>query len=199
MEDTSQVESVESRWEILKQSDNDRQQLFERIIHELKRVESENRGLHEKIRAFEYHEKNYIRDMRKFQEDYQVLQGSAAGSAFVLVLIDGDSTMFNDNYIKDGFEGGHRAASDLHAKLSEYCKTMKDYSTSWEIIVRLYVKLEGQARAYVSAGIVDNTHTVHAFYRGFNEVYPLFEAIDAGNDKEGADSKVKRKYLSEIV
>ena len=60
--------------------------------------------------------------------------------------------------------------------------------------MRLYIRLEGLAKTYVSARIIGSPDTVRSFFRGFNEVYTMFEAVDAGNDKEGADAKVKRRF-----
>jgi len=37
------------------------------------------------------------------------------------------------------------------------------------------------------------------FFRRFNEVYLLIEAIDAGNYKEGTDTKIKRTQIYAIL
>ncbi|KAK3075327.1 hypothetical protein LTR53_001460 [Teratosphaeriaceae sp. CCFEE 6253] len=44
---------------------------------------------------------------------------------------------------------------------------------------------------YTTAGIVKDQRTMRDFFRGFNEVHLLVEVIDAGDDKEGADTKIK--------
>jgi len=132
-----------------------------------------------------------------------------SSSPFALVLIDGDNTyvsllliqpmalalliahQFNDEYIKAGAEGGHRAASDLKNRLEAHLEETAGYQAHWTMVVRVYIRLNGLTATYVRNQIVSDQRTVRDFFRGFNEVHPLFEIVDAGDDKEGADTKIK--------
>ena len=82
---------------------------------------------------------------------------------------------------------------DLYVGLREQLQNLREFQPHWDIVVRVYIKLDKLAEAYTDAQIIDRTATFRDFYRGFNEVYPLFDAVDAGTDKEGADTKIKGK------
>ncbi|KAK0362484.1 hypothetical protein LTR91_021513 [Friedmanniomyces endolithicus] len=52
---------------------------------------------------------------------------------------------------------------------------------------------------YTTAGIVKDQRTMRDFFRGFNEVHLLVEVIDAGDDKEGADTKIKPTEICVVL
>jgi len=63
------------------------------------------------------------------------------------------------------------------------------------MVIRIYVKMTKLVDVYTTAGVVKDQCTMCDFFRGFSEVHPLVEAIDAGDDKEGADTKIKRTQI----
>ena len=165
----------------------------QRIVSELKIAKAESEGLCQKIETLEYHELNYQRDLSKLRNEQKARQQTLDSAPFVLLLIDGDSTLFNDAYVKAGAEGGHRAVHALKAELESYLRDKAGCQPHWKIVVRIYVKMNSLTTAYADSGIVSDARTAKDFFRGLNEVHPLFEIIDAGQDKEGADTKVKGK------
>lgn len=64
----------------------------------------------------------------------------------------------------------------------------------YRIVARIYVNLIGFSRKYCSAGILQSQDGFEQFIRGFNKTYPLFEIVDAGNEKECSDSKIRGKH-----
>lgn len=58
-------------------------------------------------------------------------------------------------------------------------------------MVHVYAHLHGLAIAYKNADVVPESALAHTFFSGFNRELPFFQYIDAGNDKEAADSKIK--------
>lgn len=93
--------------------------------------------------------------------------------------------------MKAGAAGGHRAATRLKSELEAHLTESVDYQPHWRVMVRVYVKLRDMVRTYTKARIVADSYTVRDFFRGFNEQYPLFEVVDAGDDSQGADTKIK--------
>ncbi|TKA61219.1 hypothetical protein B0A55_10931, partial [Friedmanniomyces simplex] len=81
--------------------------------------------------------------------------------------------------------GGHRSREERIGLTNN-----EEFSDSYvhSKIVFEMTKLVG---VYTTAGVVKDQRTMRDFFRGFNEVHPLVEVIDAGDDKEGADTKIK--------
>ncbi len=67
------------------------------------------------------------------------------------------------------------------------------------MVVRIYVKMTRLVGVYTTAGIVKDQRTMRDFFRGFNEVHLLVEVIDAGDDKEGADTKIKPTEICVVL
>ncbi len=49
------------------------------------------------------------------------------------------------------------------------------------MVIRIYVKMTKLVDVYTTAGVVKDQCTMCDFFRGFSEVHPLVEAIDAGD------------------
>ena len=88
-------------------------------------------------------------------------------------------------------EGGQSAARDLYAAIREHFESQTDSSPMPKIIVHIYANLVGMTRALHEAGTVTEENAVRQFVQGFNKCRPSFHFIDAGDDKEAADSKIK--------
>lgn len=65
--------------------------------------------------------------------------------------------------------------------------------SEYRIVVRIYVNMIGFSRKYQSVGILESSDGFERFIRGFNKTDPLFEIVDAGNEKECSDDKIRRK------
>lgn len=98
---------------------------------------------------------------------------------------------FLDELVAAGSEGGHRAASHLIAGLEAYGRRSLNSHSSWKMIVRVYFNKTGLVKTYVDANIVPDAQVVEDFIVGFNQEQPFLEFIDAGPDKEAADTKIK--------
>lgn len=59
------------------------------------------------------------------------------------------------------------------------------------MIARVYINKTGFVKTYVDANIAQRAQVVENFIVGFNSVQPFVEFIDAGPDKEAADTKIK--------
>lgn len=58
-------------------------------------------------------------------------------------------------------------------------------------MVYVFVDIDRLSRTYAEAGILTEPGTLRNFFRGFNGVHPLINAIDTGSHDDGADSKIK--------
>jgi hypothetical protein len=90
--------------------------------------------------------------------------------------------------------GGESAARELRRTVAEFIKEKKIISSDFAITIRVYSKMQYMNVHYHSVRILEEGITLQQFVQGFNRVDPLCDYIDAGNDKEGADSKVQGEF-----
>uniref|UniRef100_A0A093V0F0 C3H1-type domain-containing protein n=1 Tax=Talaromyces marneffei PM1 TaxID=1077442 RepID=A0A093V0F0_TALMA len=109
---------------------------------------------------------------------------------FVIVLLDGDKTLFLDQYIRAGEQGGKDAANKLAADLGEYVSEHLPNVASPKIVVRIFANVKGLGNTYHQAAIIDKTLVMDDFVRGFNESGLLFDFIDVGQGKGSAEDKI---------
>ncbi|KAM0717569.1 hypothetical protein Q7P37_007421 [Cladosporium fusiforme] len=188
---TVAVNEFKSKWEILKKSEDERHELFEKLFEQLSKAVSRNETLQEKVKDLEHGRDSSVTQNRKLNEDLTLLQDKLNASPFVLVLIDGDNTFFLDEMVAAGAEGGHRAAQRLNCALEAYGRSSFGLQTHWEIVVRIYFNRTGLIKTYADANIVERGQVMEDFIVGFNRELPFIEFIDAGPDKEAADTKIK--------
>ncbi|MCJ1395847.1 hypothetical protein MMC18_008733 [Xylographa bjoerkii] len=119
---------------------------------------------------------------------------------FVLVLIDGDHYVFDDELLKAGTEGGVEAACLLYEAVKAELRSLDDGistihagATEWRVMVRVYAKFAGLSAALVRAGLQKSVNDLNNFAGGFTRGQPLFDFVDAGIEKEGADHKIRGK------
>ncbi|KAF2722286.1 hypothetical protein K431DRAFT_283985 [Polychaeton citri CBS 116435] len=101
--------------------------------------------------------------------------------------------MFCDSYVERGVVGGREAAIDLYALIKDELTKDKRFESSWKLIVRIFVNMEGFVQAYQTYGVAQCS-TVRDFVKGFNRERVFFEFIDAGDDKEAADGRIHKNF-----
>ena len=90
--------------------------------------------------------------------------------------------------------GGEDTVQRLRHAVSDYVKKLDGISQrDPEIVNRIYANVEGLSKAYRGAKILAWSIQLDFFLRGFNKSHPLCDFVDAGNDKEAADGKIKGK------
>ncbi|KAF6821679.1 c-x8-c-x5-c-x3-h zinc finger protein [Colletotrichum sojae] len=107
---------------------------------------------------------------------------------YVLILIDGDGLLFQENYIKQGIEGGKKAAYALRSAVAEYVGSQ---AGEVEIIAKVCANMSGLGRAMRRDGCLDSEMELKDFSLGFTQAKASFDFIDVGYGKERADSKIK--------
>ncbi|KAK6409176.1 hypothetical protein LTR95_018346, partial [Oleoguttula sp. CCFEE 5521] len=123
-----------------------------------------------------------------------MLQERQDRKPFVLVLLDGDNTLFCDRYVQAGVAGGSEAAAALRDVIKTQLLQAKRFKQDWDICIRAYMNADGLARTYRRCGIVAGEDTFRDFVRGFNKAMSLVELIDAGDDKEAADTRIQKTF-----
>ncbi|KAF7558347.1 hypothetical protein G7046_g5808 [Stylonectria norvegica] len=107
---------------------------------------------------------------------------------YVLVLIDGDGLIFQEHLIKQGLEGGKKAAYALRTAVSAQCGK---HASEMEIVAKVVANVAGLGRAMCRDGSLDNMQDLKEFTLGFTQAKASFDFIDVGYGKERADSKIK--------
>ncbi|ETS77582.1 hypothetical protein PFICI_11456 [Pestalotiopsis fici W106-1] len=100
---------------------------------------------------------------------------------YVLVLVDGNDLIFQDHLVKQGAEGGSKAAYALRQAV--YAKVQNPDDT--EIIAKVVANLSGLAKA-----LRRNENDLKHFMLGFTQAKASFDFIDVANVDTGAHAKI---------
>lgn len=98
---------------------------------------------------------------------------------------------FLNELVKQGIEGGDEAAKRLRKSVFEYLRYDEDFKHDHKIVIKVYANLRGLSKTYAIKSILPHAAAFHDFVLGFNKAHPLCDFIDAGNQKEAADTKLK--------
>lgn len=105
---------------------------------------------------------------------------------YVVILIDGDGTLFKNAFIKQGIEGGKKAAYALRSIIANECG-----EEDVEVVCNVYANLAGLSKAMKRDGSLELEADMKDFSLGFTQAKASFDFIDVGHGKERADSKIK--------
>jgi hypothetical protein len=109
----------------------------------------------------------------------------------ILCVIDGDGTIFAQDFIASGQAGGREAAILLTQGLVEYMGTLgSELSVRGQVWVTIYLNTSGLMETLMYNGLC-TADQFDAFIVGFNQASPLFSIVDVGYGKEAADAKIK--------
>ncbi|EXL66688.1 hypothetical protein FOPG_17161 [Fusarium oxysporum f. sp. conglutinans race 2 54008] len=134
--------------------------------------------------------KSDYEEEREGRERYKQLARGQERNPFALVVVDGDGYIFDERFVKDGEEGGSRAAKQLNDTIKDSLRHKG--VESCEVMVRVYANLVGLSKALCKNGLAGaEKRSLSSFTAGFNRSYGLADFIDAGELKENADFKLK--------
>lgn len=91
---------------------------------------------------------------------------------------------FQEHWIKQGLEGGKKAASALRTAISQQLVDLDDVADNVQIIAKVFANFAGLIKAVGQTDFKE-------FAVGFTQGSALFDFIDIGSAKERADSKIK--------
>jgi hypothetical protein len=148
-----------------------------------------------------------IEDYRKLKSDYEEARESRERykrqardqerSPFVLVLIDGDGYIFREQLIRKGLEGGVDAAQLLQQEVKDCLSRLDSDANRCRIMIRVYANLKGLSKALALAGGQAGleARSLAPFTSSFTRSQELFDFVDAGDKREGAEFKIRGKIM----
>lgn len=105
-------------------------------------------------------------------------------------MIDGDGAIFSGDFLSQGQQGGHLAASSLLNSITQFLST--NYGAdSYEIWVYLFYNKRGLTDTFGRVGLGSLAKMFDDFSLGFNSATGRFTMVDVGRGKEAADAKLK--------
>ncbi|KAF2652677.1 hypothetical protein K491DRAFT_695392 [Lophiostoma macrostomum CBS 122681] len=117
-----------------------------------------------------------------------------ARNPYVLVLIDGNSYIFNDELIKDKEEGGMKAARMLNSAVEKYLRDALPEARDCRLVVRIYADVTGLSKQLAKAKLVGlEKRSLAAFTAGFTRAIGLCDFVDA-LDGEGTKFKIRETF-----
>lgn len=110
--------------------------------------------------------------------------------------LSNSSLQFKETFIRQGVEGGKKAAYALRTAILEQCG---DFAGNMEVIAKVYANLGGLAKAMRRNGCLEAEETLKEFTIGFTQGKATFDFVDVGHGKERADNKIKGMSTGPIV
>lgn len=135
------------------------------------------RELQQRIKDLEF-------QLGNVSQDNNVLK---RGNPYVLVLIDGDGLLFKKHLVKQGLEGGKKAAYALRQAILDRCDNAKET----EVVAKVIANMTGLNKAMKRDGSVDSENDLRDFMLGYTQAMASFDFVDVGFGKERADSKIR--------
>lgn len=124
---------------------------------------------------------------------YWILTNTLQGHR-VITLIDGDGSIFSNDLISQGQQGGHLAASSLSDSITQFLSI--NYSARpYQLWVYLFYNKRGLMETFNRVGLGFLNKTFEDFVVGFNQAAERFTMVDVGSMKEAADAKLKGPYI----
>lgn len=125
------------------------------------------------------------RELLVSQQNVAHMQRLLDREPFVTVLIDGNSLIFKDVFLRDGEKGGRRAAIELRNEIARWIPdNIISPPAEFRMNVKVYADFRSLAGTLLRSGILEDLFTLGDFARGFNS---LFDFVDIGggdvNDK----------------
>ncbi|KAF1815550.1 hypothetical protein P152DRAFT_479469 [Eremomyces bilateralis CBS 781.70] len=181
------------RYDVLKRNDAEKNTLIEELIYHYQSLQEK----YEKQTDDHDREREANRTLQKREKDRELenrhLHSLMNRDPFALVLLDGDGMIFHERFMREGEDGGRKAANELHNQIAEYVsETLPNFSTGGEarIVCRLYANLSGLAETCRRAGLIATTQDLEEFMKGFTRAKTLFDFVDVGSGKDRADGKI---------
>ncbi|RKU43369.1 hypothetical protein DL546_006371 [Coniochaeta pulveracea] len=152
---------------------------------------AENADLRRQVGDLQLDLSHNVKSRRELQQQVHELETEnellKTANPYVAVLIDGDGLLFKEHWIRQGIDGGRKAAAELRAAVLDYCGSQ---AGRLEIIIEVYANLASLSRVMKSDGSIDNEADLGNFFLGFSRnTHCTF--VDVGSGKEEADERVR--------
>ncbi|TLS26420.1 hypothetical protein PpBr36_04434 [Pyricularia pennisetigena] len=111
---------------------------------------------------------------------------------YVIALIDGDGLVFKPEFLRQGIEGGRRAATTFRMLVLEQCG---DHANEIQVMVKIVANLASLAKALKAEGSIQNENDLRDFFIGFSQYISSFDFVDIGTGASNHSSKIKGKHV----
>ncbi|KAL3458267.1 hypothetical protein BJX64DRAFT_225779 [Aspergillus heterothallicus] len=158
--------------------------------------------LHKLLDQFQFLLESYDRLKSDYEEEkegrerYKKLARAQERNPFILVLVDGDGYLFKEYLVKAGAEGGVKAARLLSDSIRDLAHDRLGIEADQcRIMVRIYSNILGLSKTMARQGLVGHeARSLSTFASSFTRAQDLFDYVDAGDKKEGADYKIREMF-----
>ncbi|GAA86159.1 CCCH zinc finger DNA binding protein [Aspergillus luchuensis IFO 4308] len=182
---------VKRRYEAVLAVEDSRDKILQNLFAQ---VESLQRALQNTLGDAKFQE------LKKYKTEYDDLRLDQSKLSFVSVLVDGDCMNFNDSLIRQGYNGGRKAAMLLRKSVERHIRDIDPQaSPNIQYRIRVYANVPGLMKTYREAHILRSNEALDPFIRGFNMENSLCDFIDAGNGKECSDVKIRATFEQDIL
>jgi hypothetical protein len=197
------LDDFANRFEYLKQYTDTSTQMIHDLLSYSRKLETtlqqETQQLNDELRDCRLDLTDAIKTRRELQQQVLALKENELlildqnnslknRNPYICMLIDGDGLIFQEQWIKQGIEGGKRAAYALRAAVVEQCS---DRGRDVEIVAKIVANLGGLSKAMQRDGSIVSPSDLKDFTLGFTQAKASFDFIDVGYGKERADSKIR--------
>jgi hypothetical protein len=102
---------------------------------------------------------------------------------------------FLEDLVRDGAEGGRRAALELYTAVQNYIeREAHDVPLEARTVCRIYANVEKLRKTFVRSGVIDHANLVDEFVHGFTSASStkttMFDFIDVGASADSVNEKV---------
>ncbi|KAL8330263.1 hypothetical protein RB593_001329 [Gaeumannomyces tritici] len=198
-EPDKQLEELLASWQTCKSQDEQKNAVIQALFTRVGDLKDNLKQMERSLKEERMLKDLYRRNLEDATSSNKSLVQAKERCSFALVLVDGDCMLFQDEFIKGGFDGGRRAAQSLKQGVKSQLDALADEGKDprLQVVVRVYANLKGLAKVYKDTCTIFPdvpSASVDEFVRGFNMLDPLCDFIDAGNGKECADEKIKALF-----
>ncbi|GAB7337777.1 hypothetical protein MBLNU457_g3047t1 [Dothideomycetes sp. NU457] len=132
-------------------------------------------------------------ETKEARERYKKMAKGQDKSPFVLLLVDGDGYYFDESLVKQGADGGIKAATTMQNVMQDRLSRM-GFPDETKIIVKIYMNLQGVSQSFHRYGIVGSqARSIAPFTSAFSKI-ELFDIIDCGEKRECCEAKIKENF-----
>jgi len=93
--------------------------------------------------------------------------------------------------LNKGEDGGKEAADELNDRVLAYLRSLNIDVNGARVMIRAYADVKNLRHACVKNKKMDSSASLSRFVIGFNQRQALFDFVDVGGWKEGADNKIR--------
>ncbi|KAF9700746.1 hypothetical protein EKO04_002026 [Ascochyta lentis] len=183
------------RYELLQQNDKEKTDFIGELLTRYEYLSQQYQILASQITSDAEGEAAWRIQKPAYDRKIQQYQQALSETPFVMVLIDGDGTIFREEYVRSGEAGGRHAASQLDTAVHKWIEhETTDVPLGARVICRIYANVRGLAEVLVRTGAIDHIEVFEDFVRGFTRAKAMFDFVDVGPGKDRADEKIIENF-----